>query len=213
MGRAVFVLCLLVGVANACPIRFDSPEEKRASEEMMLRELGHKQHAQPAVAAQLGANVSDEWHGAAMAFALMGLCGLAFSVTRANAVRRTFATSQRMVEAHPDVMKRVVRTQSARTAMFIGICAAALGIVATLPIELEARVILAVTPAMLLTIGMIALYRLVLLDTLEPDEHTRVTSHGDYLFVARDKRLVGWVAAPPALLARASALPTAKLHR
>src|SRR5512144_780706 len=130
MGRAVLVLCLLVGIANACPIRTHSPEgrEKIAA---LIRDLQteherpHYQQAQPAVAAQLGTNVSDgvDWHGAAVAFALMGLCGFAFSITRGNAVRRTFATSQWMEDADIDVMLNVAKTQATRMAMFVGVCA------------------------------------------------------------------------------------------
>ncbi|HEX5062890.1 MAG TPA: hypothetical protein VFV99_26130 [Kofleriaceae bacterium] len=180
----------------------------------MKRSLEPQAHLEASTATQLGGNVAQgaDWHGAAVAFALMGLCGFAFSITRGNAVRRTFATSQWMEDADIDVMLNVAKTQATRMAMFVGVCATALALFSSLPIELEARVILSVSPAMLMTIGVVALVRLQRLAAIDPDG-IRVTAHGHYLFVARDKQLVGWVGASPELLARASALPTAKLHR
>lgn len=168
--------------------------------------------AQYSVATDLGSSTADSYnYGAAIAFALMGLCAIAFTITRANAVRRTFATSRRMVESQLDVMRRIAQTQSARAAAFVAVCTIALLGIVTLQIDLEERVVLAVTPMMLLVIGVLSLFRLERLQTLRGD--LRVTTHGHYMFVARGKRLVGWVAAPPALLAQATALPIAKLQR
>lgn len=150
--------------------------------------------------------------GAAIAFALMGLCGFAFAVTRANAVRRTFATSHHMDASSLELLKRVAQAQRFRTAVFTGVCALVLLVVARLPVELDALVGLVVTPAMLMTIGIVALCRLQLLLGLREEPQLRVLAHGHHLFAARGKRLVGWVAAPPSIVARASGLPVATVR-
>jgi len=164
-------------------------------------------------AAGVTSTSSDDTHGVAIAFLLMGLCGLAFTWTRANAVRRTFATSRLFSDVDLELVQRVARAQRARTIWFAAACAVAFGAVASLPIGTETRIVLVVTPTMLFTIAVIALCRLQLLVGLRPEPSLRVTSHGLYLFASRDHRLVGWVGATPALIARASALPVAKARR
>ncbi len=155
---------------------------------------------------------SSDVHGVAVAFMLMGLCGFAFAITRANAVRRTFATSHHMADSDLDVLKAVVYTQRRRTLAFIAGCALALAMLASLPFDVQTRAVLSLTPTMLLAVGAFGLCRLQLLLALRDDPSLRVLSHGEYLFAARGRRLVGWVAAPPALVARASKLPVATLR-
>jgi hypothetical protein len=194
MGRAVLVLLLLTGTALACPYAFDAGEP-----------------APRTAAALTVGGAADDSQGAAIA--LMGLCGFAFALTRANAVRRTFATSHHMVDAELDLVKRVARAQRGRTELFVIACALAVAAIMSLPLALGARAVLAMTPAMLMATGFVALCRLQLLVGLRPEPQLRTMSHGHYLFAARGKRLVGWVAAPPALVARASHLPVATLRQ
>lgn len=197
MGRAVLVLLLLLtGTALACPPAFEAP--------------GPAPNA--AAALDVGPR-SDDSQGAAIAFALMGLCGFAFALTRANAVRRTFATSHHMADAELDLVKSVARAQRGRTELFVVACALAVAAIMSLPLAIEARAVLAMTPALLMTTGFVALCRLQLLVGLRAEPQLRTMSHGHYLFAARGKRLVGWVAAPPALVARASNLPIATLRQ
>ena len=77
---------------------------------------------------------------------------------------------------------------------------------------LDTRVVLIVTPALLTAVGVVTLCRLQMLLGLRAEPALRVSAHGDFLFVARGRRLVGWVAAPPRLVARASRLPVATLR-
>jgi hypothetical protein len=150
--------------------------------------------------------------GAAIAVALMGLCGFAFVLTRANTVRRTFATSKHMADASLELVKSVARAQRKRAAVFAAVCVAAVLVVSGLPLPIEARAALAVPATLLLGISLVAICRLQLLLGLAPEPSLRVRSHGHHLFVSRGKRLVGWVAAPPRLVARASGLPVATVR-
>lgn len=155
---------------------------------------------------------SDDATGAAIAFLFMGLCVIAYMVTRANAVRRTFATSRHLVEVNIDAMKRVAKVQRARAVVFAIACALVISAITWLPVHVEAKIWLAATPAILLVVAAVAACQLQMLMWLRAEPDLRVASHGDYMFVSRSSRLVGWVAAPPKLLARASALPIAKLR-
>lgn len=155
---------------------------------------------------------SDDSQGIAVAFALMGLCVLAYAFTRANAVRRTFATSRLFVDVEHDLLTLVARAQQFRTAMFAVACTASIAIIALLPIELAIRTTLMITPTLLLVVALLAFVRLQTLVDLEPCPGVRVASHGHYLYVSRGTRLIGWVASPPRLIARASSLPTAKVR-
>jgi hypothetical protein len=65
---------------------------------------------------------------------------------------------------------------------------------------------------MLLIVAAVAACQLTMLMWLRPEPDLRVSTHGDYLFVSRGSRLIGWVAAPPRLLARAGSLPIAKVR-
>lgn len=209
MGRAVLVLCMLVGVAHACPIRFHSEAERAEFGRWYVK----MRTADAAATMQLGpAASSDNSPGVAIALALMGLCGVAFVITRANAVRRTFATSHHLATADLELVQAVARRQRTRTTLFAAACAGVLPVILSVPMALEARAVLAVAPAMLFALAVVALCRLELLLGLHHEPTLRVLSHGHHLFVARGKRLVGWVAAPPGLVARASGLPVATLR-
>lgn len=152
----------------------------------------------------------DDSQGLAVAFALMGLCAFAFVLTRANAVRRTFATSRYLVPVDRALLSVVARAQRKRGFVFAAACLSAAMIISTLPLDLGARAMLMATPMLLLATALFGLSRLQQL--LEPDAEIRVLSHGHHLFAARGKRLVGWVAAPPRLVARASRFPVATVR-
>jgi hypothetical protein len=222
LGRAVFVLCVLVGSSRAeiqppsvatflakrpeCVV----PVSSRAEPDTIRGyDLGRPtEHAQPTT---LGTSRDDR--GVAVAFMLMGLCTLAFAITRGNAVRRTFATSRHFADADLVQLQSVAYAQRARTAWFACACGIVLLAIASLPIEHDAQMMLAVPPAMLLAIAIVALRRLQILIGLRPEPCLRVMAHGPYLFAARGKRLVGWVGATPSMIARASGLPTATARR
>lgn len=155
---------------------------------------------------------SNDAHGAAIAFALMGACGLFYAITRATAVRRTFATSRRKVDASLTLLQAVARVQRARAAMFATGCALASLALVTAPVAVEIRIVWAVTGAVMLAIGLLSIWRLQRLLALHDAPHVRVTEHGHFLFAARGARLVGWVAAPPAVIARSMPLPAARLR-
>lgn len=155
---------------------------------------------------------SDDATGAAVAFGFMGMCLVAYAIMRGNAVRRTFATSRHLVDIDIDVLRRVARAQRARTAVFGVVCAIACYAVAQLPLQVEARVWLGLSPLLLAAVAVISWCQLQVLIGLQPEPSLRVVSHGHYLYVARGTRLVGWVAAPPKLVARVSPLPVATLR-
>src|SRR5690606_14297005 len=140
-------------------------------------------------------DLPDDFQGLAVAVALMGLCGVAFVLTRANAVRRTFATSRRLVPVEQALLDVVARAQRRRSLVFAGACMLSVLAISALPLDLGARTLLMATPMLLLATTLLGLTRLQQL--LEPDAELRVFSHGHYLFAARGSRLVGWVAAPP----------------
>jgi hypothetical protein len=154
----------------------------------------------------------DDATGAAIAFLLMGFCVIAYTITRANAVRRTFATSRHLLDVHLDTMKHVARAQRSRAVVFGIACGLVINAIAWLPVQVDTKVWLAATPAMLLIAAAVATCQLTLLVWLSAEPGLRVASHGDYLFVSRGSRLIGWVAAPPRLLARAGSLPVAKVR-
>lgn len=157
----------------------------------------------------IGSGSTNDALGAAIAFAFMGLCSLVFAITRATAARRTFTTSRHKVEAEPALLTAVARRQRARALMFAAGCVlAGLG-VAALPIAIETRIALSVTPGLMALVGLVSAWRLHALLGATTD---RVSSHGLFLYASRDGRLVGWVSAPPVLIARATALPIARLH-
>jgi hypothetical protein len=155
---------------------------------------------------------SDDSTGAAVAFALMGLCVVAYAITRGNAVRRTFATSHHLVDIDLETMKRVARLQRGRTGWVVLACAVLVNVFALLPLELDVRLWLSASPAIMFVVTAFAWCQLQMLLWLQPEPGLRASSHGDYMFVSRNRRLVGWVAAPPSLIARASSLPVATLR-
>lgn len=155
------------------------------------------------------ATSSNDSLGAGVALAFMGVCSLVFAVTRATAARRTFATSRRKVPAELELLYLVARTQRARALMFAAVCALAGVAVAAMPIAYETRIALAVTPGLMMLVGLVSAWQL---QRLLAEHDVRVTSHGEFLYAARDGRLVGWVSAPPRLVAHATALPVAQLR-
>jgi hypothetical protein len=159
-----------------------------------------------------GAAGSDDARGAALAVAFMGLCTLVFAVTRATAVRRTFVTSRHKVDASLDLLRVVARRQRSRALAFAAACVVAMALVARLPFELEARMLLEVTPALMLIVAFVSALQLHRLVRITPDLSLHVSSHGPFMYAARGGRLVGWVSAPLALVASASKLPVARLH-
>src|SRR5688500_10994512 len=179
MGRAVFALCVLPCLTAAA--------------EPITRALAATPKELP-----------DDSRGLAVAFALMGVCAFAFVLTRANAVRRTFATSRRLVPVELALLTVVARAQRKRSIVFASACMVSVLAIAVMPLEIGARTMLMATPMLLLGVTLFGLTRLQLL--LDPDSELRVPAHGDYLFAARGTQLVGWVAAPPRLVARASRL-------
>jgi hypothetical protein len=208
LGRVVFVLCLLVGIANACPPKFDTPEEEAAFNEAFLRWIDEHERA-----AKLGAiATNDVSEGMLVAFALMGVCALGFVITRGNAVRRTFATSHHLAPVELEVIARVAHVQCRRAAWFAGCSALALGVLPSLPLVPEAQVALGALPLFLLAGSILAISRMAVLTSLRPEPDLRVFSHGHFMLAARGNRLLGWASAPPRLLARVTSLPTAKIH-
>jgi hypothetical protein len=155
---------------------------------------------------------SDDARGAALAVAFMGLCTLVFAVTRATAVRRTFVTSRHKVDATLELLHVVARKQRSRALGFAAACLLAGGAIARLPIDLDGRRLLGVTPTLMLVVALVSAWQLHRLVRIAPDRSLHVTSHGPFMYAARGTRLVGWVAAPPALVASASELPVARLR-
>ncbi len=147
--------------------------------------------------------------GAAVAFAFMGMCSLVFAITRATAARRTFATSRRKVAAERALLVAVARRQRGRALAFVAACIGAAFAVVTLPVALDIRLALSVTPALMAIIGLVSAWRL---QTLLGASDVDVTAHGEFFYAARGARLVGWVSATPRLIARAMALPIARLQ-
>jgi hypothetical protein len=159
-----------------------------------------------------GASGADDARGAALAIAFMGLCTLAFAVTRATAVRRTFVTSRHKVDASLDLLRLVARRQRSRALAFAATCVVAGALIARLPFELEGRMLLEVTPALMLLVALVSAWQLHRLVRIATDRSLHVSTHGPFMYAARAGRLVGWVSAPPALVASASELPVARLH-
>ncbi|HEY5950412.1 MAG TPA: hypothetical protein VIV40_33205 [Kofleriaceae bacterium] len=141
------------------------------------------------------------------------MCGFAFVLSRANAVRRTFATSKKLVDVDLDLIKGVARVERAGTLGYAGVCALCLFAIASLPFDVEVRVVLSIAPTMLLVVAAVALYRVQRLLSIERGPDVRALSHGEFLFAARGKKLVGWVRALPDVIAHASSLPIAKLRQ
>jgi hypothetical protein len=164
----------------------------------------------PLIAAEAG--TSNDSLGAAVAFAFMGLCSLVFAVTRATAARRTFVTSRRKVTADLELLHLVARTQRVRALAFAAACALVALVIANLPIAVETRIALSVTPGLMLMVGLVSAWQLHRLIGVRADRDVRVSSHGEILYAARDDKLIGWVSAPPRLVAHATALPVAQLR-
>ncbi|HEY5920989.1 MAG TPA: hypothetical protein VIV11_04930, partial [Kofleriaceae bacterium] len=155
----------------------------------------------------------DDSDGALVGFALMALCALGFVVTRGNAVRRTFATSRRLVDIELDVLKRVARIHRTRVAWFAAVCGVALYATTKAPLSPGVMFVLGTTELLTLGFAMFVLCRLQILIGLRAEPSLRVVAHGPFLFAARGNRLIDWVGASPSLLSRATPLPTAAIRR
>lgn len=166
----------------------------------------------PPLLAAADAGASNDSLGAAVAVAFMGLCSLVFAVTRATAARRTFATSRRKVAADAELLHLVVRTQRMRALAFAAGCALTAVGIFSLPIATETRAALSVTPGLMLLVGLVSAWQLQRLLGVRADRELHVSSHGEFLYAARNGRLLGWVSAPPRLVAQATALPVAQLR-
>lgn len=160
----------------------------------------------------VAASSSDDARGAAVAVAFMGLCTLVYAVTRATAVRRTFVTSRHKVDASLELLHVIARRQRTRALAFGAACVLAGVAISRLPFALDGRLLLGVTPALMFMVALVSAWQLHRLLRLTPDPDLRVSSHGPFMYAARGGRLVGWVAAPTALVARASDLPIARLR-
>jgi hypothetical protein len=158
------------------------------------------------------ASSSDDARGAAVAVAFMGLCTLVYAVTRATAVRRTFVTSRHKVDASLELLHMIARRQLSRALVFAAACVLAGAGIARLPLALDGRLLLAVTPALMLVVALVSAWQLHRLLGLRADPDLRVLAHGPFMYAARGERLVGWVSAPLALVARASDLPVARVR-
>lgn len=160
----------------------------------------------------VAATRSEDARGAAVAVAFMGLCTLVYAVTRATAVRRTFVTSRHKVDTSLELLQVIARRQRTRAVAFGAACVLAGLAISTLPFALDGRLLLGVTPALMFMVALVSAWQLHRLLHLTPDPELHVSSHGPFMYAARGGRLVGWVAAPPALVARASDLPVARLR-
>ena len=158
------------------------------------------------------ATSSDDARGAAVAVAFMGLCTLVYAVMRATAVRRTFVTSRHKVDASLELFHVIARRQRTRSLAFAAACVLAGVAIARLPFALDGRLLLGVTPALMFVVALVSAFQLHRLLGLRAEPGLRVMSHGPFMYAARGERLVGWVSAPPKLVARASHLPIARLR-
>lgn len=84
IGRIAITLCVLVGVASACP---------------------------PPISETVVKTPSDDAQGVAVALAIMGASTLLFAITRRNAVRRTFATSRHRRESSLGLAQSIAQLQ------------------------------------------------------------------------------------------------------
>jgi hypothetical protein len=111
----------------------------------------------PALASPAAYASSDDATGAAVAFGFMGMCLFAYAIMRGNAVRRTFATSRHLVDVELDVLRSVARVQRSRTIVLAAVCALASYAVAQLPLQVEARIWLGLSPLLLLAVAVISI--------------------------------------------------------
>jgi hypothetical protein len=156
---------------------------------------------------------SEDALGAAVALAFMGASSLIFVVKRAMAVRRTFWSSRRKVDADRDLLRSAARHQRVTALAFTAACVIAMLSLAALPFAREVRLVLGVTPALMLLAALAMLRRAHQVIAASADPQVRVSSHGHFLFAACGTRLVGWLAVPPRVVARVTALPVAQLRR
>jgi hypothetical protein len=170
----------------------------------------------PLVSAQVASvrgDPSEDALGAAVALAFMGASSFIFVVKRAMAVRRTFLSSRRKVDADRDLLRAAARHQRVTAFAFAAACVLAMLAVAALPMAREVRLVLGVTPALMLLAALAMLWRAHRIIGASADPDVRVTSHGHFLFAARGADLVGWLAVSPRVVARVTALPVAQLRR
>jgi hypothetical protein len=188
IGRIAITLCVLVGVATACPPSDEELERVATLQAEIQREK------LPAAAAT---SPSDDAAGVAFALGLMGASTLFFAITRRNAVRRTFVTSRRRRESSLGLAQSLARIQRVPV-ILLGL--ACLGVLSQVSLQWT------VAPAILFVICVVTMWRLQ--HVLGLDAAT-VSSHGHFLFIEQGGKLVGWIAAPPRQVVRA-AVPVAR---
>jgi hypothetical protein len=158
------------------------------------------------------ANSTEDLRGLAVATAFMGLCSLVYAITRATAVRRTFATSRLREPTTFELFRAVVRRQRGRTLAFAAGCALSGLAIARLPFAFDIRLLFGITPALMLSVAVVGAWQLHRLAGLRSTPDLAVSAHGRFLFVARGPRLVGWVVAPLPLISAVSTLPSARVR-
>jgi hypothetical protein len=79
LGRVALLLCLLVAVAQACPIKFKNAEEEARFNGVMAQHLDDQQRLRDA---SREPQFSFDSREVAIAFALIGLLGLAIYPSR-----------------------------------------------------------------------------------------------------------------------------------
>lgn len=150
----------------------------------------------------------DNALGLIVALAICGVGVLAFLISRANGARRSFSSGRRQDELALETLRGVVDAQRAHTMTWFAACAAgslalvALGMAVLLPLA-----------AAFVGVGIGRVRRLQRLAALTDADVTRVVSDGHFLFAAKDRVLLGWVAASPAVVARATRVPLARVRR
>ena len=153
-------------------------------------------------------HVSYDIGGLVVALAICGVGVLGFLVSRANGARRSFSSGRRQDELALETLLGVVDAQRARTITWF----AAWAIASFALVALGMAVLLPFSFAFA-AVGIGRVRRLNRLAALTDNDVTRVVSDGHFLFAAKDRVLLGWVAAPPTVVARATRVPLARARR
>jgi hypothetical protein len=194
MRYAVAVLFCMVcgaGAADACP-------------ERAIASLSGSSHGpiHPILIA-LGICV---FVGAAYAFSCSGAARLAH-------FRRMRARSPSL-PIDPELATRVVDRQATIGALVVVSCSAAIVLIASAPLAIEARIALLVVPGFVASVAMATLVRLRrFARAMQAPDTTLSYDGGYYICIVHDFELRAWMAATPAALARAHSVPTATALR
>ena len=116
------------------------------------------------------------------------------------------------MDASLELLHVIARRQRSRALAFGAACILVGVAISRLPFALDGRLLLGVTPALMLMVALVSAWQLHRLLRLTPDPDLHVSAHGPFMYAARGGRLIGWVSAPTALVARASHLPVARLR-